>query len=126
MFLVIEVVHFCILHVDMKPASSPSQLEPDDSHPVIKEAIRECVDEDHSVVTSLVKADYSLEESIEAVVKCGTLEDALQYLEMAALGEKDSSNEISMNQSWREPIQETNNEVARYVFIECLCLSYAH
>ncbi len=104
----------CVLYVlcvDAKPPHSPAQLECSESRPVIEEAIRECVDEYHSVVASLVKADYTLEESIEAVVKCGTLEAALQHLERAALEEKDSKDLIPMNVEQRysrEPSREDN------------------
>ena len=84
---------------------------------MIKEAIRECVDEYHSVVASLVKANYTLEESIEAVVKCGTLDAALHHLEMAAMEDHDSKDLIPLNLEQhysREPSREDSTQVDWY------------
>lgn len=103
---------FCHFADDLRHHSSPAAVEP--SCPVIKEAIRECVDEYHSVVASLVKADYSLEDSIDAVMKCGTLEDAMHYLEMAAAEkDQDSGSLIPMSQEQHismKPSQEDNTQ----------------
>jgi hypothetical protein len=48
---------------------------------VIEKATKEAVDEDHAVVVELVSAGFTVEQSIDAVDRYGTLEAALSYLE---------------------------------------------
>lgn len=46
----------------------------------IKRAVRDTIDENHPIVLNLVSAGYTVEQSINAVENCGTLEGALDYL----------------------------------------------
>lgn len=55
---------------------------------MIEKPIREPVTENNPNVVALVEADYSVKQSIDAVVRCETLEAALTYLE-----EKENSDE---------------------------------
>jgi hypothetical protein len=56
---------------------------------------KEAVNEDHSVVKELISADFTVEQSIDAVNRCGTLEPALDYLEQ----DKDEAGVIPVPQS---------------------------
>lgn len=49
---------------------------------VIDKTAKETVDENNAMVVDLVSAGYSIDESIDAVDKYGTLEAALTHLEM--------------------------------------------
>lgn len=53
----------------------------------IESVMQEPIDEDHPIVQDLVSAGYSVEESIDAVERCETLEEALAYLERKAYEE---------------------------------------
>lgn len=54
---------------------------------VIEKIVKEPIDENNAVVMDLISAGYTVEQSIHAVNKCGTLETALTYLERPLLDE---------------------------------------
>jgi hypothetical protein len=61
---------------------------------------KEAVNEDHAVVKELISADFTVEQSIDAVNRCGTLEPALDYLEQGKEREdKDEAGVIPVPQS---------------------------
>lgn len=53
------------------------------------------MDENNSTVIDLVSAGYTVEQSIDAVDKYGTLEAALSYLEMSAEEENEGQSETT-------------------------------
>lgn len=55
----------------------------------IKRTVRDTIDENHSVVKNLVSAGYTVEQSINAVENCGTLEGALDYLGTVDMDEEE-------------------------------------
>lgn len=59
----------------------------------IERPVREPVTENNPIVLDLVKANYSVEQSIAAVVKCGTLDAALVYLEESVIQDENSDEE---------------------------------
>ncbi len=73
-------------------ASSASQII------VIEIAVNEPIDENNSVVVDLVSAGYSVQESIDAVDKYGTLEAALSYLEMDDDDQEENGVILTSNQ----------------------------
>lgn len=52
---------------------------------------KELVDENHPDVAALIRAGYTVDESIRAVEKCGTRKAALHYLEMLESGVDEES-----------------------------------
>ena len=60
----------------------------------IQSAIQEPVDEDNSVVKDLIGAGYSMEQSINAVERCETLEGALEYLGELVLDEEEDERDL--------------------------------
>lgn len=60
----------------------------------IKKAVKKTVDENHPVVLKCVKAGYTMEQSIDAVAKCGSVVDSLSYLARADLDEDDNEAEL--------------------------------
>lgn len=77
----------------------------------IEKGITEPVDESNSAVIELVKAGYTLEQSVEAVEKHRTLEASLEFLEKSVFDEDDEEVEVdliptsSSNQLTREESQ---------------------
>lgn len=55
--------------------------------------VKEPIDEKHPNVSALVEADYTVEQSIDALSKCGTLEAALDYLGTMSASEDEESDE---------------------------------
>lgn len=60
----------------------------------VESEIPEQVDENHFVVQELLSAGYNLEESIDAVECCETLDASIDYLDQKALAENDDKELI--------------------------------
>ena len=92
-------------HFSPHDASGPRQIR-------IKNVVKEPVDENDSAVMDLVSAGYTMDQSIDAVARFGTLEAALNHLE--ALVEEDEDVETDLiptafhQQFSRENSQEEN------------------
>lgn len=80
----------------MKEKKAPSRTsEPKHRSSIkIEQAVRKTVDENHLFVRKCVLAGHSEERSVDAVAKCGSLEDALVYLERANPDEEDEEDEL--------------------------------
>lgn len=72
--------------------------------------IVEPVDECNSVVVELVKAGFTLEQSIKAVEKYRTLEASLEYLDKSAFDEDEEVEEdlIPTSSSHQLPLEESH------------------
>ena len=57
-------------------------------------SIQELVDEHHPVVKDLISAGYTVQQSIEAVEKCETLDASLNYIELLAVEDDDDEEEV--------------------------------
>ena len=92
-------------HFSPHGGSGPRQIR-------IKNVVKEPVDENDSAVMDLVSAGYTMDQSIDAVARFGTLEAALNHLE--ALVEEDEDVETDLiptafhQQFSRENSQEEN------------------
>ena len=66
------------------------------------------VDEYHPGVLELTNAGYSLDQSIDAVARCGSLGSALSYLEETVVTEDDNEDILfstsSSNKEWYDCI----------------------
>ena len=60
----------------------------------IESEMEEPVDENHPVVKDLVSANYTLEQSIDAVERYETLEAAIDYLDQQALDDDGDDDDV--------------------------------
>lgn len=91
-------------------------LSPHSSAPkivVVDMAAKETIDENNATVVDLVSAGYTVEQSIDAVDRYGTLEAALNHLEMDEVDEEAEAGVIPVpyydQQLSREDSQDSNN-----------------
>lgn len=68
---------------------------------MIEKAAKEAIDENNAIVADLVSAGYTLEQSIDAVDRYGTLEAALDHLGEED-GEEDDEPEVIPSLSSRQ------------------------
>lgn len=77
---------------------------------VIKKAAKEAIDETNAIVVDLVSAGYTVEQSIDAVDRYGTLEAALTRLEMDEEGEEEEGEAGVIPVLYRQQISREDSE----------------
>lgn len=74
-------------HISPRGGSGPCMIR-------IKNVVKEPVDENDSAVMDLVSAGYSVDQSIDAVARFGTLEAALNHLETLVEEDEDVETDL--------------------------------
>lgn len=100
-----NIVHIFIGSQETKVC--PMQVSTSFDIITVESEMQEPVDENHAIVQDLLSAGYSLEQSIEAVERCETLEAAMAYLDQQIL---DEDTERDVIPSRPTLIQQTSND----------------
>ena len=79
----------------------------------VKVVHKQIINESHPIVLKLVENDYDLEDSIDAVRRCGakgTLQEAMDYLDSKDIGSESPTTEFSSPVMLEVPAEETLND----------------